>query len=213
MLNCQFLNLDYNKRQQGFTLLEVIITVGLALMTLAAVYSALYFGSQGSAETRVNIAKKQVLMRQFYILRRQLINIYSAEGGEVLLGEQGTAPRASELYFVTSDLENYQSIGEVGYKIEKDENGQNYLAYTEFPYPRTGNRFAKFNYQDEWKKASIVIQGFEVEYETQNLWRNEWKDSQLPDKIRVTFWYRENEQDPELSPYTFIVVPGIKSIF
>lgn len=200
-------------RERGFTLLEVVVVIAIALLALTAVYVSLYYGGKSSARTRVNILKKQELMKQFFQMRRKLTNLYHDTDGASLLGEKGTRERTDAIYFLTSSLEKYRTVGEVGYRIERDYRGNSYLAYTEFPYPRQDNRFAAANPQDEWKPASRLIKKMKVEYESANQWSDEWKSDQLPQKIRITFWYRENDGDEELTPFSFIVAPGASSVF
>lgn len=206
-------------KRSGFTFLEMIIVVALAVMTLSAVYATLYFSSRSAAYARVDIIKKQELMKQFHRIRRQLINIYTNDRGPILLGQKTQKERCNELYFVTTTMENNQGIGEVGYKIIEDYDGNRYLAYTEFPYPREENRFAPNNLNsqmDKWRPCSMLIKEFLVEYKKDKNdidWLEEWTDDGAPERIRITFYYKDQEDDEKLTPYSFIVVPGIKTSF
>jgi hypothetical protein len=192
----------------------VVLVVGLALFLLTTVGASLYFTSRSTARTRARVLKKQELMKHFNQLRRQLINLYKGNEGACLLGMQGYSEKENELYFLTASMSGQQGVGEVGYRIQKDAEGRGRLEYTEFPFPREKTRrFATLNPQDKWNTISTVIQGLQVEYEQTNRKFDEWKRDDPPDKIRITFWYQEDEGDDQLMPFTFLVVPGIKSVF
>jgi prepilin-type N-terminal cleavage/methylation domain-containing protein len=208
-----FINSGYKRRTSGFTFIEVIVAISVALVVVLAVYFSLYQGTRSMSHTRVAILKKQELMKTFYRMRHQLLNLYDKEEGESLLGESGLQERHSELYFLTTTPDKSRGVGEVGYKIMKDEDGISYLAYTEFPYPRIENRFALNNRQDKWEEFSRLVKEFQVEYETNNLWHKEWKQNELPDKIKITLYYVEDEESDKMTEFSFIVVPGKKSLF
>lgn len=211
--SCRCTSSNFNNRRfRGFTLFEVLLVIGLTLLVLTLVFSILYYSGRTTARTRAGIVMKSDLMKQFHQIRYQLINLYKTKSGETLLGEEGTKARRSELYFLTTSLKQRRGVGEVGYKIITDYDGSNYLAYTEFPYPRE-RRFAANNSQDKWKPASRLIHGFTVEYELNRQWKKNWKYDDPPTRIKVTFWYRQDENDKTLTPFSFIVVPGIKSVF
>jgi hypothetical protein len=153
-------------------------------------------------------------------MRRQIINLYEAGEGATVLGIKGTTPREDEIYFITSSMSRHQGVGEVAYRIKRDEQGRPRLEYSEFPYARQSvRRFAAVNPLDEWYPAASIIHGLEVEYQSTNQWRDQWDQDELPDKIKITLWYVDDDLDETtdtvegLRPYTFIVVPGIKSIF
>jgi type II secretory pathway component PulJ len=207
-----YINSGCRKRQAGFTFMEAIVAITVALIVIFAIYFSLYQSTRSMSHTRVRITKKQEVMRVFYRMRQQLINLYNKDEGETLVGENGLQERHSELYFITTTPDRSRGVGEVGYKIMRDDEGYSYLAYTEFPYPRMENRFALNNHRDEWHEFSRQIKEFQVEYETGNQWQNEWKRGDLPDRIRITLYYREDEKDDEMMEFSFIVVPGVKSL-
>lgn len=200
-----------SKQINGFTLFEVLATVGLAVLIMVIITASLFFGGRSAARTRTSIVKKQEVLKQFHDIRFQLLNLYNSNETS-LLGEEGSQDKASEIYFITTSLKFSGTVGEVGYKILYDDADEPYLAYIEFPYPRE-IRFAYHNTSDKWFISSTIIRGLTVEYLVQNEWVKEWKKNEPPEKIRVTLWYLEDETQEELYPYTFIVTPGIKSVF
>jgi len=211
--SCRYTSSNFRKsRCQGFTLIEVLLVIGLTLLVLTLVFSSLYYTGRSTARTRAGVVMKGDLMKHFHQIRYQLINLYKPKDGETLTGVEGTKARKSELYFLTTSLKQRKGVGEVGYKIITDYDGTDYLAYTEFPYPRE-RRFALNNSQDKWKPASRLIQGLTVEYDLNREWKKSWKYDEPPSRIRITFWYRQDENDKTLTPFSFIVVPGIKSTF
>lgn len=210
---CPSTNFIKHRKSPGFTLIETVAVVGLSLLVMTIVCLALYYGARSSAHARVGIVNKQDILKQFHRIRFQLLNLYlPASGGEVLTGEEGAQEDRSEIYFVTSSLVNNRTIGEAGYKIMQDYNGDTYLAYSEFPYPRD-IRFALKNENDKWIPISAVVKGMSIEYLQNGLWFKEWKKDDPPSKIKITLWYKESEEDQELTPYSFIVIPGISSVF
>ncbi len=201
-----------SKPSKGFTFIEVVIVIAIALIVLLAVGTALYMGSRSCAETRRNTIEKYELLKQFYVMRRQLINLYKDPSHkESLWGTQGIKNGESEIYFLTSSLNKYPTVGEVGYRIMRDEKGNSYLAYIEYPYPRQDERFSFKNFDNKWEVASYLIKKMEIEYEDSNKWLKEWKMKRLPNRVKITFWYKSNEEN--LKQYTFVVVPGMKSLF
>lgn len=209
-----------SKRSRAFTLVEVIVVVAVVLILMALITSSLYMGSRGIARTRARVVQKQEIMKHFHQMRRQLINLHQPEKGASLLGVKGVADKEDEIYFVTTSLNRYQSAGEAGYKIDRNDSGRPWLVYTEFPFPRSDpRRFADENPTDRWWNSSNVIRGLTLEYQSSNQWYDQWKKDDPPDKIKVTFWYleedpeRDKNETPEMKPFTFIVVPGIKSVF
>jgi len=204
------INRDYRK-SRGFTLFEVIIMVALTVLVMTLVYTTLYYGGRSTARTRVNILKKQDILKQFHQIRFQLINLYHSDG-ICLEGKEGRTERKSEVYFLTTSLKYRKGVGEVGYKMITDYDGKTYLAYTEFPYARE-NRFALNNHMDKWYVASEMIKGFTAEYRSPTGWAKAWDGKNPPRKIRITLWYKEEADDKTLTPYRFIVTPGIKSVF
>lgn len=201
-------------------MMEIIVVIALALIVLLASFTTLYYSGRSSAETRTAALRKQELLKQFHQIRFQLINLYQPEEGPALEGIPGVQARHNELYFVTTQISGGRGVGEVGYKIEKDYRGNQYLAVVEFPFPR--NEDERFDYitpsryKPDWKVASALIKEFQVEYEAGNQWIDRWDSEELPDRIRITFWYRENEEDEdpaELQKYQFVVVPGLKNLY
>ena len=211
MQTCHYTN--SNNKIRGFTLLEVIVVIGLAVMVLTLVYGTLFYGGKNAARARAEIVKKNEILKQFHRIRFQLLDLYLPDSGVSLQGEEGTQVRRSELYFITSSLKYHKGVGEVGYKMLTDSDGSEYLGYTEFPYPRE-DRFAVNNQLDKWNVASPLIKGFTVEYKQGADWVKEWQEKTAPDSIRVILWYEgeEIERETQLMPYTFMVSPGITSV-
>ena len=203
-----------NRKIPGFTMLELLVVVGLALLVLTLVFGTLFYGGKSAAKTRAEIVKKSEVLKQFHRIRFQLLNLYKPQRGALLLGEEGMKVRNSEVYFVTTTLKYSKGVGEAGYRMMTDSNGNKYLAYTEFPYPRKEDeRFAVNNQLDKWHVASTLIQGLTVEYKKRGEWVKEWDDKSPPGSIRVILWYEGEDVERTLIPYTFMVVPGIESVF
>jgi hypothetical protein len=189
----------------------MILVVALTVMVLVMTYATLYFSGSSSARTRATILKKQEILKQFHEIRFQLINM-AKSNGPCLHCEPGTDPQRYELYFLTNSMKYSSGVGEVGYKITKDRDGNTHLAYTEFPYPRT-HRFALSNPEDKWTVCSEIIKGLDVEFGQKNMEQKEWTTEEIPTRIKITFWYEDDENEGKLIPYTFMVVPGLKTDF
>lgn len=195
------------------------MVITITLIILAIVGGSLYYSGRSTAKTRAKVLKKQEIMKVFNQFRRQVISLYRRKEGPCMLGVKGLTVRESEIYFLTSVMNNHQGVGEVGYKILKDDKGRPGLYYTEFPYPREKERrFAYVNPQDKWRPISNVVRGLRLEYESQNQWFDEWKRDDPPDKVRVTLYYEgsqdrgdEEDDSPEIETFKFIIVPGLKT--
>ncbi|MCE1247741.1 MAG: prepilin-type N-terminal cleavage/methylation domain-containing protein [Firmicutes bacterium] len=201
----------YRTHSRGFTLFEVIIVLALTVAVLVMAYSALYFSSSSSAKTRALVLKKSEILKIFHEMRFQIINT-AKSSGPCFHCEEGTEAHRYELYFLTNSLKYTTGVGEVGYKIIKDKNGDPHLAYTEFPYPRT-HRFALSNPEDKWTNCSDIIKGLDVEFGQKNMEQKEWTSDDLPGRVKVTLWYESDEEEGKLLPYTFIIIPGLKTEF
>jgi len=177
------------------------------------IYSVLFYGGRSTAQTRAEIVKKQEILKEFYRLRHQIINIYRLEKGASLLGIKGLRERRNELYFVTSSMENYSGVGEVGYKVWQDDKGRTYLVFIEYPFPRVKDRFNFENMKEKWKRVGFLIEEFQVKYKSGGQWVDEWESDDLPDKIKITFYYRQNPEDKVFDEYSFEVVPGMKTLY
>jgi len=193
---------EERRNNSGFTLLEIVITVFLASIVLVLGFTSLYLSSSSSTDRRLSLYKEREQAKIFSMIRNQLLSLYSSSRRNASLeGLKGIEERNDELHFFTASPLYNNGIVEAGYSIVANEDGNKYLAYREFPY------VSKDKFQEgKWTKISGIIDGMTIEYEESGMRFREWKNTELPEKIRITLYSKDDY-------FSFSVVPGIKSNF
>jgi type II secretory pathway component PulJ len=195
----------------GFTLIEMLVTVGLAVMVIALTFSSLYYSARASRDSRIRTNLDFEFMKVFAQMRQQLINFYLSPVQESsLLGVKGKEERTDELHFFTASPVIGRGIVEAAYGIRKSEDDKSYLVYKEFPYTRKleileSTMAPQFD-EDRWRKVTDAVVGLSFDYESNEKLFDEWKDNRPPDRIIVALWYTAEQ---EVKSFTFSVTPGI----
>jgi prepilin-type N-terminal cleavage/methylation domain-containing protein len=218
-----------SKNAWGFTFIEVLVSLALVALVLSLGYFSLVYSARFSREARLKTYREHEIMKVFAQMRGQLLNAYVNPNFTYnLIGLKTKEVKQDALYFLTSSLLHYSTVGEAGYKIIK-QGDQKVLAYREYPYPVKAHFTDDFiqGWDDEdshqtssndinqpksykWVPLARDINGMEIEYYRGELPMDDWKTADLPDKITITLWYKDQ---PEDSKYSFTMVPGLKSSF
>lgn len=193
------------RNKKGFTLIEVLITLGLTAIVLGLAYSSLYYTFKASGATRERLKEEFELMRVYSQLRQELLSLYiSPHRKNSLVGKKGAEEKRAEIHFLTAAPILNSGVAEAGLKIEQDrETNRYFLAYEEFPFPGRDDFL-----QGEFYKLSDLITGLEIEYMEREDKFLEWDRPDLPEKIRITLWYVSGKNDENFS---FVVKPGLRA--
>lgn len=190
------------KFKRAFTLLEVVITVCLVSIVLTLGFASLFFSAHFSTDQRLRQYKEREFAKIFSQMRRQLLCLYSASARDKSFeGIKGIEEKKDELSFLTAAPVFGNGVVEAGYSIAARDDGSHYLAYSEFPFA------GKSDYEGgQMVEISAMIDGIKVEYGSGEQRFDEWKDTEVPEKIRVTLYSKDEK-------FSFTVVPGIKAGF
>jgi hypothetical protein len=195
----------------GFTLIEMVVTIGLTLMVITLTFSSLYYSARASRDSRMRTNLDFELMKVFAQMRQQLVNFYICPLQETsMLGVKGKEDHTDELHFFTASPIVGRGIVEAAYGIRKSEDERTYLVYKEYPYTRKieiveSTLEPRFD-EDKWRKVSDAIVGLSFGYQSEEKIYDEWKDKKPPDRIIVSLWYTAEK---DVQSFTFSVTPGI----
>ncbi len=200
-----------NSSEPGFTLVEILVTIGIALMVMSLALGALIYGINGSRTARMANRRDFEIMKVYPQMRRQLLSIMKSETfSKSFIETNADSPNSDSLrFFSTISTTGRKTSIEAYYSIGKKENGKNVLLYSEYPIPRdmekaqTNGDFAK----EAPEVISEFITGMTVKCEdSTKTVKDPWNDSQIPNKIMVTLNYMEEGRE---NSYTFTVCPAI----
>lgn len=207
-----------DKKETGFTLFEMLLTVLLALMVITLSFGSLYYSSKGSRDARIKTNLDFELMKAYAQIRQQIINLYKSPFQDVSLkGRKGKEQKRDEIMFYSSSPVFGKGVIEAAYAIRMDGE-RPYLVYREFPYTRkiefkedlsTTIGATEEDYEiDEvkWRKVSDAITGITFEYFKMDRGYEEWDDKNLPERIEVSLWY-ETKDTPLC--FSFSIIPAV----
>lgn len=191
----------------GFTLLEIIIAIGLSAFLLAVVYST-YFAITRSIEAATGdqeVLQTGRMMREF--IRKDLNGIiisknYYLKGSLKELGGGETAT-ALQFVIVSSSREQGYRVNKVAYSLVVKENGERVLV--RFSSPDTKGDLVK---DGTVFAVSRNIKSFNVEFYDGSDWLASWdseKDKKLPQFLRFTY----DVEDEKGNRKNFIVEEGL----
>lgn len=199
---------------KAFTLIETIITTTLILFVITLAASSLFLTGRTIAATSEKNLEEIEKMKVFSQMQKQLTCLYSSENINFSLwGRKETSAQkpSAQIYFLTTMPVQNNGIVGVAYKIIKDENKKKFLGYKEFPCP--AGRLLMLNEEKRfegagWIELSPLFEEMEIEY-----YKNiddatpltEWEENSIPQKIKITLLYKENNLSGKFS---FSVFPA-----
>lgn len=196
-------------RRPGFTLAEVLVTLGVVILLYALVsYTTVQLSRAARSGTRAAAERLEVL-KAAEQLRWQLRCLYPG-GDEPLRGQRGSGEDNQDLLmFLTARTGSAEGVAEVGYRVARDEAGQPYLAYREFPYvPAHPLQAADLPEVAPWKPLARQVTGLRLDYSAEpegEVWQREWGGKRGPSRVRVTLVLRDGR------PCSFVVFPGAEA--
>jgi prepilin-type N-terminal cleavage/methylation domain-containing protein len=199
---------------RGFTLIEILITVALALMVIGLTFTSFYYSARASRQARINTNVDFELMKLYAQMRQQMLNMYvPRDQSAPLKGRKTKDEHCDELYFFTSSPVVGKGVVEASYAIKKTEEGTPFLAYRELLCRNRiemdeGNDIAIPSDlpEEQWRKLSNGIQGLSVTYMEKEKVSDEWSENKLPQQVVVSLWYTADKEERNFS---FCVTPGL----
>ncbi len=189
-------------RRQGFTLLEIIVTVIIVSMVLILAAGTFISTATSATRARLRAEEEEELLRVVSTLRRQLLTIATSTATSTpVIDTVGRDPHSDWLDFVTSSLQFGRGVGRVEWRILKDPGAPSYLAYREQPWVGGANL-----YHNPWIVMSRLVEGMDVRLYTGTSWVAGWQNETVPTQILVTLYYTDDNQTRS---FTFEVSPGI----
>jgi general secretion pathway protein J len=194
------MSLFSNNRQAntGFTLIEVLIAVGILSVVLAAIYSTFFLSHRAVEGMDESMLKLQESRRAIDILRRELDSaFYTGEDRNTFLKIQDRdiyGKQATQLTF-TAFSPLRPGLSRISYYIE-DKNGKlNLFKKVESPYTNENNPLSspfskggRGGFSDEGVDIIEGIEAFSVETMYGGQWVKTWDtdiSKGIPDEIRI----------------------------
>lgn len=200
-----------NYSRAAFTLVELIVTLGIAMIVIGLALTAMTYGISGYREITENNHRDAELMQQYPQMRRQLLTAISYDRYTTnMIGTKGEFPKEDSIrFFTTTSREGRQSYVEAYYSIESDKDGKPHLAYHEYPFSRDLEKCDNDGtfHEEESIQLSDMITGMSIKYESGGNLVDSWRKKELPQKVMVTFYY---EFDHHEETFTFSVTPAIQ---
>ena len=195
------MSLFLNKRQAntGFTLIEVLIAVGILSVVLAAIYSTFFLSHRAVEGMDESMLKLQESRRAIDILRRELDSaFYTGEDRNTFLKIQDRdiyGKQATQLTF-TALSPLMPGLSRISYYID-DKNGKlNLFKKVESPYTNENNPLSspfskggRGGFSDEGVDIIEDIEAFSVETMYGDQWVKTWDtdiSKGIPDEIRIS---------------------------
>jgi len=195
------MSLFSNNRQAntGFTLIEVLIAVGILSVVLAAIYSTFFLSHRAVEGMDESMLKLQESRRAIDILRRELDSaFYTGEDRNTFFKIQDRdiyGKQATQLTF-TAFSPLRPGLSRISYYIE-DKNGKlNLFKKVESPYTNENNPLSspfskggRGGFSDEGVDIIEDIEAFSVETMYGDQWVKTWDtdiSKGIPDEIRIS---------------------------
>lgn len=197
--------------RRGFTLLEILTAMGLAMLVYALVAfttlqlnrTARAAGAAATERARAIRASEQIRWQLRALFTRDTAGPSAtpspvpsgssarpgALGNLALYGKRTTDEGREILIFRTSRLERGLGATEVGYRILADEEtGEPYLAYRQYPFSDPlGLHPPEEDPDAPWRPLSREIVSMRLEFSPDGeTWQREWEATEVPTWIRVT---------------------------
>lgn len=205
--NIKILNLQFaicNSQREGFTLLEVLLSLTLLTIILGAVYSS-FFTVHRALERFNNVSLKYHEVRTALdIMRREIESVFIEDNQENDTGKNKTAfiikdkdifgNAASELHLTAFSFRN-RNLNIITYSVEeKDESLKLFKKEAPAALPSEGRSIEMIE----------AIESFTVETLYNDKWVKTWDTAQtgkLPDIVRVSIEFNDNGKTVTLTEY------------
>ncbi|MDQ7823936.1 MAG: type II secretion system protein [Candidatus Eremiobacteraeota bacterium] len=203
-----------SKSQGAFTLVEVLITVGMALIVVTITFGSLLYSARASRDSRIKTNKDFELMKVYAQMRQQMLNLYASPNFPYsLIGEKGKDEGEDSIRFYTASPVVARGVCEASYSIQETEEGKLFLAYREFPYARKMDLIedsTRLESEEElWRKMTDAVTGLSLTYMSEEKEYTEWREKSLPERIIVSLWYSAGSQ---VENFSFSVSPGMNAL-
>ena len=151
------------------------------------------------------------IMRVYGQMRRQLLSLYKNPNTKwkCFVGKKENQPRFDSMRFFTTASAQGSGTVEVFYSIQKDEDGNTYLAYRESPFTRDMEKAEKDGEFDaEYSLVlSSKVKGMSIICEENGKEVEVWDKEGMPDRIKVKIYYELNKKE---NCFEFSAVPAVK---
>lgn len=214
------------KRTRAFTLIEMLLTLGLVALVYTMVSSILVQIARYVKDGRRVAQSRYELLSTVEDLRYQLRSLYIPEGDPCISGSVSTAEEWDVLRFLTTNGQTHKGVVEVGYQVRseapttksedetegEDEESNNAeklsaLYYREFRFRQRELRPLDEFQEAPWKVRLPNVSVFNLEYSAGSAadWKPTWDQPEPPQTIRILIKRGGNNHDE----IVFEVTPGV----
>jgi prepilin-type N-terminal cleavage/methylation domain-containing protein len=185
-----FLNKD--KKKGGFTLIEILISISILSIVLAAIYSTFFLTHKAVTWMDKTVLKIQEARKAIDILRRELDSVYYYSNDKNTFLKIETqdvyGKQAAQISFTTFSILK-PGISKISYYIEYKDGKLNLFKKIESPY------FNKNNPHSETQGVEIIegLEAFTVEALYNGRWVKTWDteiNKGIPDEIRISLSFK-----------------------
>lgn len=196
---------DLRSRRRGFTLFEVLVTVGLVAIVMGLAALVLLSSADSATRSRLRAEQETELLRVASMLRHQMMAIAAPLSTQTsVVSEAGQVPRSDTLDIITAGLVYSRGVGRAEWHMIRDAGEEPYLAYREEPY--LGGADPKKN---PWIPFSRLVSGIEFRFWSSPSWVPGWHQSVVPERMRAIVYYDGGEGEE-----SFVVeaAPGVAQV-
>jgi general secretion pathway protein J len=189
--------------KQGFTLIEVLVSVAILSIVLAAIYSTFFLAQRAVEGMDESLVKLQEARRALDILRCELDSSFFTKADVNTLlqikDRDSYGKSASELTFTTFSVLQ-PGLSKVSYYIEEKDGSLNLFKKIDFPWT-----------QEKTEGVEIIenLDAFSIEAKYHDQWVKTWDtevNKNTPEEIRISLAFRLKGRTVTLSD---IAIPRI----
>lgn len=197
--------------RRGYTLLEIIVTLGIVLIVLTLSLFSLMGSIKGTKEAGQVTSSDFEIMRVYGQMRKQLLSMYQSPNSKWknFLETKEADPRMCSMRFFTTASAQGLGTVEAFYSIQKDDEGNTYLAYNEYVMTRDMQKAQDDgDFEKEMPELfSKKIKGMKIVCEDGGKDVDIWEKDEIPERIKVTLYYDVQNREEK---FEFSVTPAIK---
>jgi len=189
--------------KQGFTLIEVLVSVAILAVVLAAIYSTFFLAQRAVEGMDESVVKLQESRRALDILRCELESSFFKEADANTLlqikDRDSYGKSSSELTFTTFSILR-PGLSKVSYYIEEHDGRLNLLKKIEDPRKQE---------KAEGTEIIEILDAFSIEAKYHDQWVKTWDtavNKNTPEEIRISLAFRLKDRTVTLSD---IAIPRI----
>jgi len=169
-------------REQGFTLIEILVAVAILSILLAAIYSTFFLSHKAIEGMDESMVKLQEARRALDILKREIDSTFYAVGDQNtflrIIDRDVYGKQATRLEF-TAFSPQRPGLSSVTYFIEDKEGKLILFKKVESPYRK-----------EETEEADIIedMEAFSIEAKYNGTWVKTWNTSinkDMPEEVRI----------------------------